>query len=326
MDSKLLVTGGAGFIGSHLVDSLLQDRYKVVAIDNFDPFYDRSVKKANMKSHMASHDYTFAEVDIRRRDEVDRVFARYQPELVVHLAAKAGVRPSVEDPLAYADVNVTGTMNILDAAVKYGVKKVIFASSSSVYGLNDKVPFSEADPILQPASPYGATKVAGEALCNSYSNCYDLPIVALRFFTVYGPRQRPDLAIHKFMRQILNGERITLYGDGTTSRDYTYIDDIVSGIRRAMAYDGKGYDVFNLGNDQPTELLDLVHTIEDVLGQKARIDWLPMQTGDVPRTWADLTKSEDVLGYRPQTSLPDGLAKFKAWMGESLKVEKRLSV
>lgn len=326
MHSKILVTGGAGFIGSHLVDSLLQDHHHVTVIDNFDPFYDKAIKDKNIASHMKSGHYSLIEADIRRREAVESAFARCQPDIVIHLAAKAGVRPSVKDPLTYADVNVTGTMHILDAAVKHQVRKIIFASSSSVYGLNEKVPFSEDDPILQPASPYGATKVAGEALCNSYSNCYDLPIVALRFFTVYGPRQRPDLAIHKFVRKILRGEPISLYGDGRTSRDYTYIDDIVTGIRKAMAYDGSGYDVFNLGNDQPTQLIDLVHAIEDVLGQKADMDWLPMQTGDVPRTWADLTKSEEALGYRPQVKLPDGLEKFKAWIEGTLKEEKGLFV
>lgn len=323
MKQSVLVTGGAGFIGSHLIDSLLRDGNQVLAIDNFDPFYDKRIKERNMSRHAHSDDYSFVEADIRNRGEVDRIFEQYQPDIVVHLAAKAGVRPSVADPQLYADVNITGTVNILDAAVKYHSQRVVFASSSSVYGLNEKVPFSEDDPILQPASPYGATKVAGEALCNSYSNCYGLPIVALRFFTVYGPRQRPDLAIHKFVKKILQDEPISLYGDGTTSRDYTYIDDIVIGVRKAMEYEVNGYDVFNLGNDQPTKLIDLVHTIEEVLGQKAKIDWLPVQTGDVPQTWADLRKAERLLGYRPTTHLSDGIAKFKVWMEESL-YEKEL--
>ena len=323
MCSNVLVTGGAGFIGSHLVDSLLRDGMNVAVIDNFDPFYDKKVKQKNVQSHANSDHYSLVEADIRNQDEVNSVFEKFRPNIVVHLAAKAGVRPSVQNPLEYADVNVTGTAHILDAAVKYKVNKVIFASSSSVYGLNEKVPFSEEDPVLQPASPYGATKVAGEALCNSYSNCYGLPIVALRFFTVYGPRQRPDLAIHKFVKKILHGEPIPLYGDGSTSRDYTFVSDIVDGIRKAMDYEADDFNVFNLGNDRPTRLIDLVHTIEDVLGKKAQIEWLPVQTGDVPKTWADLTKAEKVLGYRPTTHLPDGIAMFKNWMEESL-YEKEL--
>lgn len=318
MSQIILVTGGAGFIGSHLIDSLLGDKLDVVVMDNFDPFYDKAIKKKNINSHVQSDHYSLVETDIRNREEVTIVFERFQPDIVVHLAAKAGVRPSVENPKYYSDVNITGTVNILDAAVKYGVKKMVFASSSSVYGLNDKVPFSEEDPILQPASPYGATKVAGEALCNSYSNCYNLPIVALRLFTVYGPRQRPDLAIHKFVRKILRGEPISLYGDGSTSRDYTYIDDIVEGIRRAMDYGENGYEVFNLGNDQPTKLIDLVYSIEEVLEKKAQINWLPMQTGDVPKTWASLEKVDRKLGYRPKTKLPDGLKKFKDWIHNQL--------
>lgn len=311
---RVLVTGGAGFIGSHLVDSLLADHYEVLVIDNFDPFYERYIKEQNILSHTKNAHYRLIEADIRDRESVFRIFSEWQPEIVVHLAAKAGVRPSVQDPQMYAEVNINGTMHVLDAAVKVGVKKFIFGSSSSVYGLNEKVPFSEEDPLLKPASPYGATKLAGEAICNSYSNCYGLPIVALRFFTVYGPRQRPDLAIHKFTRKILNGEAIPLYGDGTSSRDYTYVSDIVSGIRKAMDYPLTGYEVFNLGNDQPITLLQLVHAIEEVTGRKAQIEWLPPQVGDVPRTWADLKKARAILQYEPQITLQDGLNHFIQWM------------
>ncbi|WMJ16346.1 SDR family NAD(P)-dependent oxidoreductase [Geobacillus proteiniphilus] len=311
---KVLVTGGAGFIGSHLVDSLLADGHNVIVVDNFDPFYDRSIKEKNIEKHLQSENYTLFEKDIRDREAIDKIFNRYKPEVVVHLAAKAGVRPSVENPNEYVEVNINGTVNLLDASVKYKVKKFIFASSSSVYGLNEKVPFSEDDPILNQASPYGATKAAGESLCRSYSNCYGLPIVALRFFTVYGPRQRPDLAIHKFAKKILNNEPITLFGDGSTCRDYTYIDDIIYGIRASIDYCLKGYEVFNLGNDRPIQLLDLVKNLEKVLGKNANIQWLPEQTGDVPRTWASVEKSKKLLGYEPKVDIMTGLANFVSWI------------
>lgn len=296
------------------MDSLLADGHNVIVVDNFDPFYDRSIKEKNIEKHLQSENYTLFEKDIRDREAIDKIFNRYKPEVVVHLAAKAGVRPSVENPNEYVEVNINGTVNLLDASVKYKVKKFIFASSSSVYGLNEKVPFSEDDPILNQASPYGATKAAGESLCRSYSNCYGLPIVALRFFTVYGPRQRPDLAIHKFAKKILNNEPITLFGDGSTCRDYTYIDDIIYGIRASIDYCLKGYEVFNLGNDRPIQLLDLVKNLEKVLGKNANIQWLPEQTGDVPRTWASVEKSKKLLGYEPKVDIMTGLANFVSWI------------
>ncbi|MCC3374474.1 SDR family NAD(P)-dependent oxidoreductase [Cohnella sp. REN36] len=311
---KTLVTGGAGFIGSHLADSLLADGHEVTVIDHFDPFYSRYIKERNIAHQQGSANYKFIEADIRDRERIFGIFDEEKPEVVVHLAAKAGVRPSLENPLQYVEVNINGTVHLLDAAVRRGVKKFIFASSSSVYGLNEKVPFAEGDPILQQASPYGATKEAGEALCRSYSHCFGLPIVALRFFTVYGPRQRPDLAIHKFARSILHNEPITLFGDGSTSRDYTYVSDTVSGIRSAIDYCSSGYDVFNLGNDNPAKLSELVEGIERVLGKKAIIRWLPEQVGDVPRTWASLEKSWDLLGYAPKVDLATGLQRFADWL------------
>jgi UDP-glucuronate 4-epimerase len=311
---KVLVTGGAGFIGSNLVDSLLADGHSVIVIDNFDSFYDRSIKESNIKKHVINDLYTLIESNICDRELLNSIFDKYHPEVVVHLAAKAGVRPSVENPLDYVEVNINGTVNLLDASVKYGVKKFVFASSSSVYGLNEKVPFTEIDPILEQASPYGATKAAGEALCRSYSNCYKLPIVALRFFTVYGPRQRPDLAIHKFTRKIINDEPITLYGDGSTCRDYTYIDDIVIGIRASIDYCTLGYQVFNLGNDRPTKLLDLVRHIENTIGKKAQIKCLPEQIGDVPRTWANIDKARKMLNYNPQVDIKAGIVKNNQWL------------
>ncbi|WP_410514015.1 SDR family NAD(P)-dependent oxidoreductase [Paenibacillus sp. BR2-3] len=314
MKDKILVTGGAGFIGSHLVDSLLKDGHSVLVIDNFDSYYDRTIKQNNIKEHVGSPGYQLIEADIRDRVSIDRIFNTWRPDVVIHLAAKAGVRPSIEDPLMYVEVNLLGTINVLDASVKYAVSRFIFASSSSVYGLNDKVPFSENDALLQVASPYGATKAAGEALCRSYSHCFQLPVTALRFFTVYGPRQRPDLAIHKFAAKIRNDEPIPLFGDGSTSRDYTYIDDIISGIRKAIDWNHKGYEAFNLGNDHPTTLLRLVQLLETALNKQAIIEWQPLQTGDVPQTWANVQKAHDFLGYNPSTDLETGICKFVEWM------------
>lgn len=324
MSKKVLVTGGAGFIGSHLVDSLLTNNFEVIVIDNFDPFYDKSIKLRNIQEHLKNRNYSLREADITNEDEVFSIFENVQPDIVVHLAANAGVRPSLKNPTKYVSTNIVGTTNLLNACVKYDVKKFIFGSSSSVYGLNEKVPFSETDPTLQVASPYGATKVAGEAICRSYSNCYDISIISLRFFTVYGPRQRPDLAIHKFARKILSNQPITLYGDGSTSRDYTFVTDIVEGIRKAIDINVKGYEVLNLGNDHPTKLIDLVHELEDALGKKAKIEWLPEQVGDVPRTWADLTKSRSILGYSPKIKLKEGLKIFAEWVKQEYDREKEV--
>jgi UDP-glucuronate 4-epimerase len=317
MSERVLVTGGAGFIGSHLVDSLLEDGYEVCAVDNFDPFYEEAVKRRHIEVHLQSRSFRLEECDIRDAEGIVRIFELFRPSIVVHLAAKAGVRPSLQTPDEYVEVNVSGTANVLNAAVRTGVRRVVFGSSSSVYGLNPQVPFAEEASTLRPASPYAATKIAGEALCHSYSNCFGLPIVALRFFTVYGPRQRPDLAIHKFAQKILTGQPIPVFGDGTTSRDYTYISDIIQGVRAAMDVSTSGYEVFNLGNDQPTRLLDLIHFLEESLGKKAIMEWLPMQVGDVPITWADISKSKEKLGYRPKMSMQEGLERFVNWMKES---------
>lgn len=310
---RILITGGAGFIGSHLTDRLLREGHQVLVIDNFDSFYNSSVKRRNIQEQLNHPLYRLVEADIRNRNSMERIFSEWGPELVVHLAAKAGVRPSLKRPDQYVSVNVRGTENLLHASVKYGVSRFVFASSSSVYGTNTKVPFAEEDPTLQPASPYGATKAAGEALCNSYSNCFGLPIAALRFFTVYGPRQRPDLAIHHFTSRIVKGKPVTLFGDGTSSRDYTYIDDIVSGIHASMMLQRSGYEVYNLGNSTPIRLIDMLGIIEEALGKKAVIDWRPMQIGDVPATWADLEKSRLLLGYSPQTDFRTGIERFVKW-------------
>lgn len=318
MNATILITGGAGFIGSNLADRLLAEGYEVVVVDNFDNYYSRGIKMRNILNQLASPRYRLIEADIRSRRGMERIFSEIRPYKVVHLAGKAGVRPSLKRPDEYVAVNVKGTENLLHASVKYGVSHFVFASSSSVYGTNTKVPFAESDPILQPASPYGATKAAGEALCNSYSNCYGLSIAALRFFTVYGPRQRPDLAIHQFVSKIIKREPIVLFGDGSSSRDYTYIDDIVAGICSAIQFDRGGYEVFNLGNSTPIRLIDMVRTIEEVLGQPASIIWKPMQTGDVPRTWADLTKSGRLLGYSPATGFREGIRQFANWYVNTL--------
>ncbi|MFV9510459.1 GDP-mannose 4,6-dehydratase [Tepidibacillus sp. LV47] len=311
---RILVTGGAGFIGSHLIDHLLQEGHEIISIDNFDPFYDKNIKLRNIERHFDFNTFNFMELDIRNRDAIFSIFHKYQPEVVIHLAAKAGVRPSISDPYGYVDVNINGTINILDASRDVKVSKFIFGSSSSVYGLNTNIPFSEEDPILLPASPYAATKISGEAIARSYSNCYGLPIVSLRFFTVYGPRQRPDLAIHKFTKMILNQQPIPLFGDGTTSRDYTYVEDIVNGIKAALKKEVSQYEVYNLGNDKPTKLIDLVRLIEEKTNRKAIINWLPMQTGDLPITWADLNKSRKELGYHPKIELNEGLELFIDWL------------
>ncbi|GAA4707904.1 nucleotide sugar dehydrogenase [Brevibacillus fulvus] len=316
---RVLVTGGAGFIGSHLVDQLLAEGFDVHVIDMFDDFYEIAQKEKNIQHHLHSRHYSLSRVDICQRDKLEDIFAAWQPEIVIHLAARAGVRPSVQNAAAYVETNVTGTLHLLDLAAKYKVKRFIFGSSSSVYGLNDKVPFCEEDPLLSVASPYAATKIAGESLCQSYSNCYGLDVIVLRFFTVYGPRQRPDLAIHTFVHKMMNDQPIQLYGDGTTSRDYTFVSDIVSGIRRAMEAELSGYHVFNLGNDQPTKLIELVNALEWAIGKKAKIEWLPLQVGDVPATWADLQKSRQVLKYQPTVTLEQGLSNYLDWVQSQAK-------
>lgn len=314
---RICITGGAGFIGSHLVDNLIYEGHHILCIDDFNDFYDPQIKWANIAPHRENARFSLAQTDIRNRHTIRQLFGEWRPEVVVHLAARAGVRPSLKDPFLYHEVNTTGTLNLLEAAVNSGVSKFIFGSSSSVYGINEKVPFSEDDPLLLPISPYAATKLAGEALCHSYAHLYSIPTVSLRFFTVYGPRQRPDLAIHKFARLILEGAPIPVYGNGKTRRDYTYIDDIIHGIRAAAEYDPKPYDTFNLGNSQTVELHELIQLLEKVLGKEAIIDLQPTQPGDVPQTWADTRKAENLLGFRPNTPIHKGLATFARWLGVS---------
>jgi UDP-glucuronate 4-epimerase len=303
---EILVTGGAGFIGSHVVERLLARGDRVTVLDDFNDFYAPAIKHANVAGFRDR--VTLLAADIRQTDLLKgRSF-----DAIIHLAARAGVRPSLQQPVLYTQVNVLGTQALLEFARQTGVKKFVFASSSSVYGVNEKVPFSEADPIFRPISPYAATKLAGEALCHVYHHLYGTDIVCLRFFTVYGPRQRPDLAIHKFTNAIAAGQPIELFGDGSARRDYTYIDDILQGVLAAVDRP-LGYEVINLGESQTVPLLELVRQIEAALGKKAQIKWLPPQPGDVPVTFADIAKARRLLDYNPQTKITDGIPKFVQW-------------
>lgn len=311
-----LVTGGAGFIGSHLVDQLLDDGWRVTVVDNFDPFYARSLKEQNVATSAARPGYRIVEADIRESEALNSLpEERY--DVIVHLAARAGVRPSIEQPRLYQEVNVTGTQNLLEFSRLRGIRQFVFASSSSVYGANPDVPWSEEEHVLRPISPYASTKVSGELLGHVYSHLYGIRFLALRFFTVYGPRQRPDLAIRKFAELMIRGERIPLFGDGNTRRDYTYIDDTVAGIRAAMGYEASSYETINLGNDHAVSLSELVSSLEATLGIRANIQRLGDQPGDVPQTWANIDKARRLLGYSPQTRLKDGLERFASWLATS---------
>jgi UDP-glucuronate 4-epimerase len=309
---RYLVTGGAGFIGSHVVDRLLAAGHAVAAVDAFDDFYDRRTKEANLRSARANPRLTFLEFDLRDAAAVASAFAAFRPDCVIHLAARAGVRPSIENPRLYFDINVGGTLNVLEAARRHGPRKVVFAGSSSVYGNQEKVPFSEDDPTDRPISPYAATKKMGEQLCHTYHAAYGLSVTCLRFFSVYGPRGRPDMAVAKFVRAVETGETVTMYGDGGSSRDYTYIDDIVDGIL-AAADRCDGYAVYNLGRSEPVTLSELVAAISAALGKAAKTVTLPPKPGDVERTFADVSRGRAALGYEPRVSLQEGLARYVAW-------------
>jgi len=311
---KILITGGAGFIGSHLVDRLLYEgEWQVSVVDDFNDFYDPAIKRANVSRHEKNPNYRLFEADIRDKTALGNIFAGNNFDCIVHLAARAGVRPSLAEPLLYAETNINGTMNLLELAREHGIKQFVFGSSSSVYGINAKVPFSEDDPIRQPISPYAATKAAGELISHAYTHLYGIRSVCLRFFTVYGPRQRPDLAINKFARLMGAGKPIPVFGDGTTRRDYTFIDDIIAGVRAAIDYDKSDYEVINLGESRTVELRELISFIEKELGVTAKIDRQPLQPGDVPQTFADTTKARQLLGYNPQTQIEDGIKKFVEW-------------
>lgn len=308
---RILVTGGAGFIGSHLVEKLLATGHEVSILDDFNDFYDPKIKRANIASIVG--DVAIHPIDLRDRATVNSLFHREKFDVIAHLAARAGVRPSIRAPQLYYDTNVAGTLHLLEAARVTGIERFIFASSSSVYGISKTVPFSENLHLTQTISPYAATKIAGEFLCSTYSHLYRMRIIALRFFTVYGARQRPDLAIHQFTRRIHAGDPIDQFGDGTTRRDYTYIDDIIQGVMAALKYEGSLFDIFNLGENDTIQLKDLISAIEAALGEKAKINQLPEQPGDVPLTCADISKARTLLGYNPTTSLSVGLPKFIEW-------------
>lgn len=308
---RILVTGGAGFIGSHLVEKLLATGHEVSILDDFNDFYDPLIKRANVAGF--AREVAVHQIDLRDSGAVSLLFHRAKFDAVVHLAARAGVRPSIRLPKLYYDTNVSGTLHLLEAARQTGLERFIFASSSSVYGICKTVPFSEEFHLTQTISPYAATKVAGEFLCSTYSHLYGMRIVALRFFTVYGARQRPDLAIHQFTRKIDAGEPIDQFGDGTTRRDYTYIDDIIQGVMASFSYAGPLYDLFNLGESETIQLKDLIAAIEHALGKKARINQLAEQPGDVPLTCADISKARRLLNYNPTTPLSVGLPKFVEW-------------
>ena len=312
----VLVTGGAGFIGSHITDALLADGWSVTVLDNFDAFYPRPLKLQNIDAARMGRGFRLVEGDIRELTRLEAALPDSY-DVIVHLAAKAGVRPSIADPVTYQDVNVRGTQDLLEFARRRRIPHFVFASSSSVYGVNPSVPWSEDDRVM-PISPYASTKVTGEMLGHVYSHLHGMRFIALRLFTVYGPRQRPDLAMHKFAQLMMDGAEIPVFGDGSTRRDYTFIDDIVAGVRGAIAYDRTPYEVVNLGNNQTITLREMIAGLENALGMKARIKWLPEQPGDVPQTWARIDKARALLGYAPRTSYAEGVRKFAAWFKQPL--------
>ncbi len=319
MNRTYLVTGGAGFIGSSLADFLLKKDYKVVVIDNFCDFYDPSIKRNNVKDNLDNPNYKLYEIDLRCKSDVEKVFRENKIDVVIHLAAMAGVRPSIENPILYQEVNCIGTQNLLEVMKEYGVKNLVMASSSSVYGNNKKVPFKETDIVDYAISPYAATKKSNEVMTHVYHKLFNMNVIMLRFFTVYGPRQRPDLAINKFTRLMLNDEEVTMFGDGTTSRDYTYIDDIVSGIYSSINYvlnNKDVYEIVNLGNSSPVSLKEMINTIAEVLDKEPKIKEMPMQQGDVNITYADISKAKEMLNYDPKTPFKDGIEKFVKWYKE----------
>lgn len=317
IDGPIVLTGGAGFIGSHLAEALLRRQAKLTIIDNLDDFYAPVWKQANLQDIRLAGNYEFLPLDIRDFEALREAFGRIQPAAIIHLAARAGVRPSIEQPHLYEQVNIAGSLNLLELCRQLEIPKLIFGSSSSVYGATSRVPFSEDQVELRPISPYAATKLAGEMMCYTYSHLYRVKVLCLRFFTVYGPRQRPDLAIHKFLSRLEAGKPIPFFGDGSTGRDYTYVEDIVSGILAALEYTHPAglvpFDVMNLGNSHPVNLSKLVAALERVSGNKAIVDRQPPQPGDVPITWANIEKAGRLLGYKPATPLEDGLRKFASW-------------
>jgi len=313
---RILLTGGAGFIGSHVAEALLRRGAALTIVDSLDDFYSPAWKRANLDEVRKAGNFDLIEADICDAAAMRAAFTKAQPEAIIHLAARAGVRPSIEQPRLYEQVNVAGATNLLDLAREFRVPRFLFGSSSSVYGATSRAPFSEDQVELRPISPYAATKLAGELIGYTYAHLYGFTVLSLRFFTVYGPRQRPDLAIHKFTGLMEAGKPIPVFGDGTTGRDYTYIDDIVAGVLAALDYtppSGVPYDVFNLGNSHPVTLNEMIAGIERAIGRRAVREQKPLQPGDVPLTWADVTKSARQLGYKPATQFDEGLRRFVAW-------------
>ncbi len=311
-----LITGGAGFIGSHLADKLLKEGNKVIVVDNFCDFYNPKIKEDNIKHNLNNDNYTLKRIDIRNREELAKAFDEANVDVVIHLAAMAGVRPSIDNPIYYQEVNCVGTQNILEEMKAHHVKKLVMASSSSVYGNCKEVPFKEDMVVDFAISPYAATKKANEVMTHVYHKLFDFNVIMLRFFTVFGPRQRPDLAINKFTRLMLNNEPIPMFGDGTTSRDYTYVEDIVSGIEKSIEYVNNNkdvYEILNLGNSSPVSLKEMINTIAEVLNKTPNIKELPMQPGDVERTFADISKAKKLIGYEPKTSFKQGIENFVKW-------------
>lgn len=312
---RVLITGGAGFVGSHLTERLVREGWQVTIFDDFNDAYDSRIKRDNLSA--IRKNVELIEGDIRDAVLVERCFARGKFDLVVHLAARAGVRPSIQQPKLYMTTNIEGTFNLVDSCRHHEVGNFIFASSSSVYGVNRKVPFAETDPIERTISPYAATKLACEQICSNYSHLFGIRTRCLRFFTVYGPRQRPDLAIAQFCRAILEGRTLTRFGDGHTRRDYTYVDDIVEGIVRSFDDRGSDYEVLNLGGSATTRLCDLISMLEEALGMQARIEQAPEQLGDVPMTYADISKARQLLGWEPKVTIREGLRRYVAWLQET---------
>ena len=327
---KVLLTGGAGFIGSHLAEALLRRGTQLIIVDNLNSYYDCTLKKDNLEAISRVGKYEFHALDICEMAQLSQVVASHGPEVVIHLAACVGVRPSIREPRFYEQVNIAGTLNLLELCRQFHVHRFIFGSSSSVYGATSCVPFSENQVELRPLSPYAATKLAGEMLAYTYAHLFGLQTICLRFFTVYGPRQRPDLAIRKFTALLEAGEPLPIFGDGSMARDYTYVDDIVAGILASLApqmsfpLGGPPFEVFNLGNSHAVRLTELIELLEHVTGRKARCEWRPLQPGDVPLTWADTSKARRVLGYRPATSLEEGLTRFVRWYRNQLQDARRL--
>ncbi|MBI2996473.1 MAG: GDP-mannose 4,6-dehydratase [Candidatus Melainabacteria bacterium] len=310
---KCLVTGFAGFIGSHLTERLLSEGYLVAGVDDFNDYYDPKIKERNISHFKNALGFIFTKGDIRDKNLIDEIFSKHKPDIIIHLAARAGVRPSLKLPLLYEEVNVGGTLNLLEAAKNNNCKKFIFGSSSSVYGECKNIPFNESELDLKPISPYGVSKLTAERYCYTYSYLYKMQIVCCRFFTVYGPRQRPDLAIYKFTKLIDEGKPIPVFGDGQYKRDFTYITEIIDGITSSMNYNKTSFEILNLGESHTTSVIELVKLLEDALSKKAVIDWQPAQPGDVPLTYADVSKAEKLLGYKPRTKPEEGIKKFVEW-------------